>query len=151
MSSFMKIQIFSINQDTHSSISKSLSALFHNSYAREQICQPLLVYHRRSTVSPPPPDHSLNVDPTFQQKPAILPCSTPDPKPPEKYDYFKPLSLKVTLAYVLIPYSYKHVIEHKCWQELLKPNFYNWGKVKNQTCYIVLCPSSFNPLKVNFQ
>lgn len=118
MPSYIKIIFFSINQDGHFSISKSLSPLFFNSLTREQTCQPLLVYQRHSFVPPPPPDHSLDVDPTFQQEPTILPRSTSDRKPPEKYDYSKPLSLKATLAYVLNPYSYKQAIQHNVGKKL---------------------------------
>jgi len=88
------------------SISKFVLPLFPNSYEGEKTCQPLLVYQRRPTILPLLPDHSLDVDPTFQPEPTPLRRSTRDHKLPEKYSYSKHLSLTTTLAYVPIPSSY---------------------------------------------
>ena len=74
----------------HPSMSKSVLSLFPNSSEGEQTRQPLLVYQRRPTVPPLPPDYSLDADPTFQLEPVPLRRSTRDRKPLEKYGYSKP-------------------------------------------------------------
>ncbi|KAK2396270.1 putative mitochondrial protein [Trifolium repens] len=139
---------FATNQDTHSSISKSVLPLFPNSTAGEQTRQPLLVYQRRPTVPLPPPDHSLDADPTIQPEPAALRRSTRVRKPPEKYGYSEPLSLTATLAYVPIPSSYKQAMEHKCWRDAIEAELL--ALEENQTWDIVPCPKSIKPLGSKF-
>ena len=72
---------FATNQDNHPSISKFVLPLFPNSFEGEQTRQPLLVYQRRLTMPPLPPDQSLDADLTFQPEPAPLRRNTPDRKP----------------------------------------------------------------------
>lgn len=49
------------------------------------------------------------------------------------------LSLIETLAYILIPSSYKQVMEHKCWQDAIEVELLALEKIKHGTLYDVLC------------